>query len=414
MPHYVLDGRTATPHFPGIGRYVTNLARAMTPLLAHDERLTVLHHPQHPLALPASPQVEFLPVAASPFGLAQQWQIPRLLRLLAADLYHSAYVVMPYFPGAPTVLTVYDLIPILFPQQSSGRARLMARWANRLALRSARAVLAISDATRRDYIRHLGVRPDKIVTIPLATELGGQGAVVSGQSSVVSQRYSLPERYVLYLGSNKPHKNLVRLIEAWRIVTSSFQLPVSSFQLPASGLDLNLNLNLSLVIAGAWDARYPEARHRVAELGLADKVIFLGPVAEADLPALYAGAEMFVFPSLYEGFGLPALEAMACGTPVVCSNTSSLPEVTSPPGLCGEETSPPGPLSCEERGSGAAALLVDPLDVDALAAAIGRVLSDEGLTAQMHARGPAQAARFSWTRTAQETLAVYRQVTAGR
>jgi alpha-1,3-rhamnosyl/mannosyltransferase len=406
MPHYVLDGRTATPHFPGIGRYVTNLARAMTPLLAGDERLTLLYHPQHPLALPASRQVASLPVAASPFGLAQQWQIPRLLRLLRTDLYHSAYIVMPYAPGAPTVLTVYDLIPLLFPQQSSGRARLMARWANRLALRAARAVLAISDATRRDYIHHLGVRPDKIVTIPLAAEVGGQGAGdrgqgsgvrgqeagVRGQGSGVSRNaphalrtthYALRNtHYVLYLGSNKPHKNLVRLIEAWRIVASSFQLP-------ASGLDLNLNL--SLVIAGSWDARYPEARHRVAELGLADRVVFLGPVAEAELPALYTGAELFVFPSLYEGFGLPVLEAMACGTPVVCSNVSSLPEV-----------------------AGDAACQVNPLAVDELAAAIGRVLGDAALRQQMRERGLAQAARFSWPRTAQETLAVYRQITAGR
>jgi alpha-1,3-rhamnosyl/mannosyltransferase len=282
----------------------------------------------------------------------------------------------------------------------------MARWANRLALRAARAVLAISDATRRDYIHHLGVRPDKIVTIPLAAEVGGQGAGdrgqgsgvrgqeagVRGQGSGVSRNaphalrtthYALRNtHYVLYLGSNKPHKNLVRLIEAWRIVASSFQLP-------ASGLDLNLNL--SLVIAGSWDARYPEARHRVAELGLADRVVFLGPVAEAELPALYTGAELFVFPSLYEGFGLPVLEAMACGTPVVCSNVSSLPEV-----------------------AGDAACQVNPLAVDELAAAIGRVLGDAALRQQMRERGLAQAARFSWPRTAQETLAVYRQITAGR
>jgi alpha-1,3-rhamnosyl/mannosyltransferase len=124
---------------------------------------------------------------------------------------------------------------------------------------------------------------------------------------------------------------------------------------------------------------------------LADRVVFLGPVAEAELPALYTGAELFVFPSLYEGFGLPVLEAMACGTPVVCSNVSSLPEV-----------------------AGDAACQVNPLAVDELAAAIGRVLGDAALRQQMRERGLAQAARFSWTRTAQETLAVYRQITAGR
>ena len=365
MPHYVLDARTATPHFPGIGRYVTNLARGMIPLLAADERLTVLYPPSHPLALPAASRVTLLPVAASPFGLAQQWQIPRLLHRLRADLYHSAYIVMPYLPGAPTVLTVYDLIPLLFPEQSSGRARLIARWANRLALRVARRALAISEATRADYIRHLGVRPDKIVTVPLAAD-SMFTTVFSSQSSVFSS-----QPYILYLGSNKPHKNLVRLVEAWDIANCKLQIA-----------------NRKLVIAGAWDARYPEAKQRVAELGLADKVIFLGPVAEADLPVLYGGAQLFVFPSLYEGFGLPALEAMACGTPVVCSNTSSLPEV-----------------------AGDAALLVDPLNVNALAATIGRVLGDAALAGDMCQRGLQQAARFTWAQTAQQTLAIYRSQT---
>jgi alpha-1,3-rhamnosyl/mannosyltransferase len=393
MPHYVLDARTATPHFPGIGRYVTNLARSMIPLLAAGERLSVLYHPQHPLDLPASLAVARLPVAASPFGLAQQWQLPRLLHLLRADLYHSAYVVMPYFPRVPTVLTVYDLIPLLYPEQSSRRARLAARGANHLALRAARRVLAISEATRRDYIRHLGVGSDKIVTVPLAAEVRSQETGVRSQGSGVreqelrstpqceafrwdairdSQHAAHPAAlapYALYLGSNKPHKNLVRLVEAWGIANRKSQIT-----------------NHRLVIAGAWDVCYPEARQRAAALGLADKIVFLGPAAEAELPALYAGATLFVFPSLYEGFGLPVLEAMACGTPVVCSNTSSLPEV-----------------------AGDAAILVDPLDVDVLAAAIGRALGDVTLRVQMRDKGLTQAARFSWAQTALRTLEIYRQ-----
>ncbi len=380
MPHYVLDARTATPHFPGIGRYVTSLARSLIPLLAPDERLTVLHDPQHLLALPPSPAVARLPFAASPFGLAQQWQVPRLLRLLRADLYHSAYVAMPYAPGVPTVLTVYDLIPLLYPEQSSDRARWLARWANILALRAARAVLAISAATRADYIRHLGARPEKIAVVPLAADPAfaptgdrGQGSGGRDQGAAVSRKYDLTERYVLYLGSNKPHKNLVRLVEAWGIANRKSQ-----------------TANRRLVIAGAWDERYAEARLRMGELGLAAKVLFLGPVAEADLPALYGGAELFVFPSLYEGFGLPVLEAMACGTPVICSNTSSLPEV-----------------------AGDAAIQVDPLDVDALATAIGRVLGDAALAEELRQRGLRQAARFTWAQTAPQTLAIYRSQMAG-
>jgi alpha-1,3-rhamnosyl/mannosyltransferase len=383
MPHYVLDARTATPHFPGIGRYVTNLARSLAPLLAPDERLTLLHDPAHSPALSPSGSVQLIPMAVSPFSLHQQWGVPRILRLLAAGrstsvIYHSPYYLMPYAPRVSTILTVYDLIPLLLPEHNTPRARLLFRWMMTLALHTARAVLAISEATRRDFLAHFHLPPERIVTVPLAADFGGQESGGRGHATRITQHASrntqhatpctLPENYLLYLGSNKPHKNLVRLIEAWRIVASSFQLPASS-----------------LIIAGAWDERYPEARQRAHELGLGARVRFLGPVAEADLSALYAGATAFVFPSLYEGFGLPVLEAMACGAPVICSNNSSLPEV-----------------------AGDAALQVDPLDVDALAAAIGRVLGDEALREEMRQRGLRQAARFSWVQTAQQTLEIYR------
>ncbi|PKO22869.1 MAG: glycosyltransferase family 1 protein [Chloroflexi bacterium HGW-Chloroflexi-1] len=399
MHSFILDARTATPHFPGIGRYVTNLARGLAPLLAPDERLTVLHDPAHPPILPSSEALQLVPVLASPFSVQQQWTIPRLLRGVrgpgaggkgqeaggrrhgpssvigrSSVVYHSAYYLMPYRPGVPTVLTVYDLIPLLFPEHSTARARLLFRWTTALALRAADRVIAISEATRRDLLTRFRLNPERVAAIPLAadpafapTNIRGQ-AGVGGQGSGVSRKYGLPERYVLYVGSNKPHKNLGRLVEAWRIADCGLRIA-----------------DCGLVIAGAWDARYPEARERAQMLGLGDRVRWLGPVAEADLPALYAGATLFVFPSLYEGCGLPALEALACGAPVICSNVSSLPEV-----------------------AGDAALLVDPLDVDALAAAIGRVLGDEALAEEMRQRGLRQAARFTWERTAQQTLAVYR------
>ncbi|MCU0502463.1 MAG: glycosyltransferase family 4 protein, partial [Anaerolineae bacterium] len=223
-------------------------------------------------------------------------------------------------------------------------------------------------------------------------------------------RLALPERYVLYLGSNKPHKNLVGLIEAWQIANqqisksanqrmgestngrinewaelgSRLTFDVSRFTLHVSRFTFHAP---RLVIAGAWDDRYPEAKQRVAALELGDSVTFLGPVAGTDLPALYAGAELFVFPSLYEGFGFPVLEAMACGTPVICSNVSSLPEV-----------------------AGSAARQVDPRDTNALAAALDQVLGDAALRQRMRHDGLAQAGRFSWTRTALQTLDAYRRV----
>jgi len=177
----------------------------------------------------------------------------------------------------------------------------------------------------------------------------------------------LPEHFILYVGINKPPKNLPRLIEAYaRLAAKS----------PAVYYDC--------VIAGAWDDRYPQARLRAAELNLSQRVHFLGPIRDTDLPALYAGADLFVTASLYEGFGLPVLEAMACGTPVACSNTSSLPEVV-----------------------GDAGLLFDPLSVEAVAGAVQQAMSDESLRAELRRRGLQRATQFTWDRVAQETLQVY-------
>jgi len=368
MSHYVLDARTATPHFPGIGRYVRNLARELVPLLAPAERLTVLVAPDHPVSLPETGQAETLKVAASPFSLRQQWVVPSLLREMQATLYHSAYYLMPYRPRVPSVLTLYDLIPMLFPDQSSRRARWLFRRMTSLALRTSQHNIAISQSTCRDVLNHLDVPAGDITPIPLAAD-PMFGPQPTAQIAGLRRRYALPERFVLYVGSNKPHKNLVRLVEAWGRVGTDFP-------------------GQQLVVAGAWIEAYPETRIRAEQLGPgADRIRWLGSVPDADLPALYAAATLFVFPSLYEGFGLPVVEAMACGTPVVCAEVSSLSEVV-----------------------GDAALQFDPLDVYTMGTVIEQALSSRDLRAELRRRGLVRAAGFSWTRTAQETLAVYRRV----
>lgn len=371
MTHFVLDARTVTPHFPGIGRYVANLARAMVPLLGEGERLLLLRDPTRPspwdpTAL-AGERIQVVDVPVSPFALHQQWVLPCLLRRLGIDVYHSPYYLMPYRPGVPTLATVYDLIPLLFPQIVSPRARLLFRWTMALALRAASHIIAISQATRHDLLAFFRPSPQKVTAIPLAADPGFHPRPAT-EVERVCRKYALPEEYVLYLGINKPHKNLVRLIDA----LSQIQHHVSRF---------------TLVIAGVWDSHYPEPRQRVEALGLENGVRFLGPVPEEDLPALYAGAALFVFPSLYEGFGLPALEAMACGVPVACSNTSSLAEVV-----------------------GDAALTFDPTNVDVIADALNRLLADADLRADLRQRGLRRAAQFSWERTARQTLELYRSV----
>ena len=369
----VLDARTATDHFPGIGRYVANLAQAMVPLLGEDEQLVLLRDPTQPsswdLTILAGKRAQVVDVPLSPFSLGQQWSVPRLLHHLGADVYHSPYYLMPYCPGVPVVVTVYDLIPLLFPQLASTAARLLFRWTMALALRTAFHVIAISEATRRDLRAFFRVSPQKVTTIPLAVAPKFYSPA-STEVERVRCKYALPNDYVLYLGINKPHKNLVRLVEAWG------QIRDSQFTI----------CNSQLVIAGAWDSRYPEPQQRATVLGLENAIRFLGPVAEEDLTALYGGAVLFAFPSQCEGFGLPVLEAMACGTPVACANISSLPEV-----------------------GGDAELYFDPADVKAIAEALRRALADPDLRADLRERGLARAAQFSWERTAQETLHLYRE-----
>lgn len=376
---YTLDARTATAHFPGIGRYVRNLAAALPPLLVDDERLVILWNPSDPTAWNpsalASLQVQIVPAPVSSFSLGQQWKLPRLLRQISqspipspqSPIFHSTYYLMPHRPGIPTLLTVYDLIALLHPQTVSLRARLFFRVTTRLALAASERIVTISASARDDLLAHFPVDPRRVTPIPLAADPRFRPQLAD-EIARVRAKYNLPDRYIFYLGINKPHKNLPRLVEAYA------QLAIRNSQ---------------LVIAGAWDDRYPESRALAAPLG--DAVRFLGPVDDADLPALHSAATLFAFPSLYEGFGLPVLEAMACSAPVVCGNRSSLPEV-----------------------AGDAAVLVDPTDTDAISAAIRRVLEDDDLRRTLSEKSLAQAATFSWQRTAAETLAVYREMAAAR
>ncbi|MCB9134157.1 MAG: glycosyltransferase family 4 protein [Anaerolineales bacterium] len=359
---FCLDARTATDHFPGIGRYVSNLARAMVDQLAGGEELIVFHDPAQASrwTLPASRAgVKVIETPVSPFGFVQQTAIPRLLR--GVEVYHSPYYLMPYFPGVPTVVTLYDLIPQLFPQVVSARARVLFQVTTRLALRAARQVVTISEASRRDLLAVYKLDPVRVTAIPLAPD-PVMRPQPDAETARVREKFGLPERFGLYLGINKPHKNLARLVEAWGQVRTE----------------------APLVIAGAWDERYPEVK---AQAALGARVRFLGPVSNADQPGLYAAATVFVFPSLYEGFGLPVIEAMACGTAVVCANTSSLPEA-----------------------AGDAAVLFEPTRVEAIAEALGRVWEDEGLRASLREKGLAQAQRFTWERVGKETLEIYRAI----
>jgi glycosyltransferase involved in cell wall biosynthesis len=373
-PRIALDGRVVTPHFPGIGRYVLELAKAL-PALPSPPAVTVLATPEQ-LARNALSELQGLEnlrlqaVAAPVFAPSAQWRVPRALRAAGIDLYHATYWITPVWPGRPTVLSVYDLIGLRVPGSlPTGRA-VALRLALRIALRSARRVLTLSEWSRGDLVRTLGVAADRVVVTPLAAGDAfrplGPGAVEAARA-----RLGLPARYVLYVGINKPHKNVAMLVRAWGRLLGG----AASTTQPAPPA--------ALVIAGPWDPRY-EAPARAAEALPPGVVRFLGPVSEGDLPALYAGAVAFAFPSRHEGFGLPPLEAMACGTPVIAANATSLPEVV-----------------------GAAGLLLDPDDEAAWAEAMARLMGDPALRARLSSAALEQAGRFSWQRTASDTRAAY-------
>ena len=197
---------------------------------------------------------------------------------------------------------------------------------------------------------------------------------------MIRAKHRLPQQFALFIASNKPHKNLVRLVEAWQKIIRDWRMEIGDYA------TANLQSPL-LVIGGHQDPRYAEAERQVDELGISEHVKFIGAVPNEELPALYSACTLFVFPSLYEGFGLPPLEAMACGAPLACSNASALPEV-----------------------AGTAAVMFDPTRPDEIAAACRHVLADPVLQADLRQRSIRQAARFTWDAAARTTMGVYRSV----
>lgn len=316
------------------------------------------------------------------FNLAKVWweQVgwPRCARQQAARLLHVPYFAPPLVAHAPVIATIHDLIQLVYPAYAGSLA---VRLYNRLVALGARrcaALLADSEASRRDILRLLHVPPERVRVVYLAASSRFRPCEDRQALAAIRTKYGLPERYILYLGGLDVRKNVPALLRAYA-------------RLPQT-LRREQRLCLAIVGRPRSDAplRFPPLEPEIARLGIENEVRLLGWVPEDDKPLLYAAAALFAFPSLYEGFGLDPLEALACGTPVVCSNRTSLPEVV-----------------------GNAGLLVDPADEHAFAAAIEQVLTSPALAAELAARGPRRAACFSWEHTAREVAETYRYVFAG-
>jgi glycosyltransferase involved in cell wall biosynthesis len=367
MTLYVLDGRYIQDHFPGIGRYAHNLAGALA-RVAPSDRFRILYDSSQQNSryemetLSGLPNVEIASCRIPTLSLREQLLGREKPLFAGAALFHALSYTKPVVLPIPSVTTFYDATPFVFPDEvPSAIKRVICRISYTLACRSTQRIIAISEATRADLHRIFGVPLEKMTVIPLAAD--GRFVPASKRDvDKVREKLALPEIYVLYFGSNKPKKNLVKLLHSWA----------------------RLRTDATLMVAGEWDTRFQEARSIAASMEPSIKICFLGDVDESDVPGLMAGARAFVFPSLHEGFGLPPLEAMACGVPVLCSSCSSLPEVV-----------------------GDAALLFDPTSVESIADALTHILEDASLREALSARGLARSRLFSWERTARETLAVY-------
>jgi glycosyltransferase involved in cell wall biosynthesis len=295
------------------------------------------------------------------------------------DLLFVPSHVLPLVHPQRSVVTVHDLGYHYYPEAHTAFQNVYLRWSTRYNARAATRIVADSEATQRDLMHYYGIPEDRIRVVYPGRDESLVPVVEPVTLARVRARYGLSDSYLLYVGTLHPRKNLVRLVQAFAVLLRS------SLSMPEP-----LPSNLQLVLAGQKGWLYDKVFAQVRELGLTERVVLTGYVPDADLPVLLSGALAFVFPSLHEGFGLPVLEAMACATPVICSNVSSLPEV-----------------------AGDAALLVDPLDTGLLAQAISQIVIDEGLRRMLVERGFRQIRRFSWRRCAREILQILEDVGRG-
>ena len=357
-------------HDFGIGTYTQNLLRHLARIDGETEYVLLCHERDLGAGRQLGPNFRTVLEPSANYSIREQIHVPWVLRRERPDVFHSPHYVLPPAVRCRSVVTIHDCIHLMFPQYLPNRAAYAyAKASMWSAARQSSRILTVSEASKRDLLRFFDVPPDKIVVVYNAIDDRFSATPAEEDVARVRERYQLDHEFVLYVGNVKPHKNLVRLIEAFD-------------RLRGRGFD-----DLKLLIIGDEISKLPALRRAVHQYKLHKHVRFLGFLPADTLAVLYRLAKVFVFPSLYEGFGLPPLEAMACGTPVVTSNVSSLPEVV-----------------------GDAAMLIDPYDVESIADGISRVLSDPALAIELRARGILRAREFSWERSVARTRALYQEV----
>jgi glycosyltransferase involved in cell wall biosynthesis len=366
-----IDARLVYYRRAGIGQYILRLAEALAETDQENEFI-LLQSRKHKQALVEQPNFKRVSLWTPSHHRLEQWTLPLEISPLGLDVLHSPDFIPPFRRDCKSVITVHDLAFLFYPHILTKES---ARYYGQIdhAVRNTDHIIAVSKSTRRDIIHHLGVPETRITVIyeaanPIYRPLNDERLLHQ-----VREKYHLPDDFILFVSTIEPRKNVPTLLRAYRQLLDSYKR------------------SEALVLAGERGWLFEEVFAVVEYLGLESNTLFLGRVPVGDLLYLYNAARLLVHPAVYEGFGLSPLEAMACGTPVVVSNVSSLPEVV-----------------------GDAALLVDPDDVSGLTVALWRLLTDEDLRVNMREKGLKRAAFFSWEKAARETLAVYLRVGEGQ
>jgi len=337
------------------------------------DRFTVFTTPEIAQFFPFySPNLEKKSVVYPHYSYGEQIFFPSVIRSSNLDLIHYTNFNTPvFFKPARSVVTIHDLTLWFFPgrKQRSWFRRMMYRFIIRRSCENATKIIAVSEASKADIVKYLGIDPAKVAVIYEAATNRINADADPKKIEAIKVRHDITRPFFMYVGAWRQHKNLVRLIRAFGVFRHRY------------GLDYQL------VLAGRVDPMFPEIQATINQLNLQNHVVLAGYVADNDIGAFYAAAEAFVFPSLYEGFGLPPLEAMAAGTPVLSSNVSCMPEVL-----------------------GDAALYFDPLDVEDMAAKMHDLATSYGLRRSLKDKGFSQAKKYSFARMAKETLALYQEI----
>lgn len=356
-------------HGAGIGRYTENLVKNLL-FIDKKNEYYLIHSNKKSYEFKGNYQEIKLPFFDSiPKKLITgAFVIEKICRDNRLDILHDVGQISPYFFPSRTkrILTIFDLSPILYPQFFTLLTRSYMKLLPQI-VRNTDSIITISENSKKDIMRLLGVSKEKITVTHLGIERKFKPLKDKRHLNEIRNKYRLPRKFILFVGTIEPRKNLPALIEAYHAVAQK--------------------IDISLVIAGQIGWKYADVFEAIRKYSLQKQVIFTGYVDDNDLPALYNLAEVFVYPSLYEGFGFPVLEAMASGCPVITSSTSSLPEIT-----------------------GNAAILIDPMDIMSITKAILKTVLNKKMRLDMVERGLGQAKKFSWKNCVFNTLNNYEKI----